>query len=134
MLKFIPKERDEQIKLHQYVNFLKQKNKNLILSWATPNGGSRNKIEARNMRAEGVQRGIPDYTIVFENLTLYIEMKRAKKSLSHVSKEQKEVLGKLNETKHNIAIVCYGFDEAKEAVDKYLKIDLLMSRQNKEFI
>ena len=118
-------ERQEQIEV---VRYLKQ---NKILHLAVPNGGSRNKLEAINLKKEGVSAGVPDLFICVPNKYyhgLFIEMKKrarslknGKKSITHtkVSPNQEKWLRELN--KHGFyAIVCYGSDEAIEAIEDYM--------------
>ena len=113
--RIIPTERDEQIKLVKYLKFKK------IPFYAVPNGGSRNPIEAKNMKAEGVSAGVPDICIPVPNKKyhgLYIEMKRQRGG--RVSEKQKEWIDRLNQNGY-LAVVCRGFDEAKEVVESYMK-------------
>ena len=113
--KIIPTERDEQIKLVKYLKW------NKIPHYAVPNGGSRNPIEAKNMKAEGVSAGVPDICIPVPNKKyhgLYIEMKR--QNGGRVSEKQKEWIDRLNQNGY-LAVVCRGFDEAKEVVESYMK-------------
>jgi len=110
-----PTEREEQKKLVEYLKFKR------IPFYAVPNGGSRNKIEARNMKAEGVSAGVPDICIPVPNKRyhgLYIEMKRQKGG--RVSDKQKEWIDRLNQNGY-LAKVCRGFKEAKEVVEKYME-------------
>ena len=114
MRKFIPKERQEQVMLVQYLRARK------IPHYAVPNGGSRNVREARNMKAEGVSAGVPDICIPVPNNKyhgLHIEMKR--KSGGRVSEHQKNWIETLNNNGY-LAVVCMGFEEAREVVEEYL--------------
>lgn len=111
----IPLEKDEQIKLCAW---LKRKN---IFFFAIPNGGSRNYLEAVALKKSGLLAGVPDLCVPIPSCghhSLYIELKRRTK-YAKVSDEQKEVIGRLNELGH-LAVVCYGFDEAKQVVEDYL--------------
>jgi len=121
----IPTERQEQIVLHQWCKRKK------LHSFAVPNGGSRNKIEASNLKKEGVTAGVSDYIVMLPNKILFIELKRARKrlksgklSISHtnVSDEQKIFLNTINEEfcKYASAVVCYGAREAIEVVEEYI--------------
>ena len=49
---------------------------------------------------------------------LYIEMKYGN---GRTSKEQREWINKLNEQGYK-AVVCNGFEEAKETIEKYIKL------------
>lgn len=85
-----------------------------------PNGGSRNKAEAAQLQAQGVKAGVPDLCIPVPRGTfagLFIEMKTTG---GRVSKAQQQWLTLLN---HNgyLAVVCYGFDEARAVLDRYMR-------------
>jgi len=111
----IPLEKDEQIRLCVW---LKKKN---VLFYAIPNGGSRNYMEAVSLKKAGLLKGVPDICIPMASgakHSLYIELKRATKT-SRVSPEQKEVIESLNQH-GNLAVVCYGFEQAKKVVEDYL--------------
>ena len=114
-IKNIPTEREEQIKLVRYLQW------NRIPFYAVPNGGSRNPIEAKNMKAEGVSAGVPDICIPVPNKRyhgLYIEMKRQKGG--RVSEKQKEWIERLNKLGY-MAVVCKGHKVAIETVQDYMK-------------
>lgn len=90
--------------------------------FAIPNGGKRLQREAVRLRAEGVRAGVPDLYFAYPSNGyhgLFIEMKRAKKSLSHVSDEQIEWQERLNAAGY-LAVVCYGADEAIKTITDYL--------------
>jgi len=110
-----PTEREEQKTLIQYLRARG------IPFYAVPNGGSRNPIEAKNLKAEGVSAGVPDICIPVPNKKyhgLYIEMKRQKGG--RVSEKQKEWIDRLNQNGY-LAVVCRGFKEAKIVVEKYME-------------
>ena len=82
-----------------------------------PNEGNRNKVNGWNLKMLGMSAGFPDLILFssppkFPNSKgLVIEMKRAKKSISRVSPEQKQWLKTL-ETNGYICMVAYGAAEA----------------------
>jgi len=91
-----------------------------IPHFAIPNGGSRNKIEAVNLKRQGVNPGVPDMMIPVPNKNyagLFIEMKRKKGGV--VSKYQKEWISRLNSLGYK-AVVCKGFEEAKKVIEEYM--------------
>ena len=45
------------------------------LIFAVPNGGSRNKLEAYQMKLEGVLAGVSDLLVIFRDKVLFIELK-----------------------------------------------------------
>lgn len=84
-----------------------------------PNGGSRNKREAKNLKRQGVKKGIPDLCVPVAKggfHGLYIEMKS---ETGKPTKEQLEWIETLNGNGYK-AVVCYGFDEARETIDQYM--------------
>ena len=82
-----------------------------------PNEGNRNKVNGWNLKMLGLSAGFPDLILFqsppkFPNSKgLVIEMKRAKKSISRVSPEQKQWLKTL-EANGYICMVAYGAAEA----------------------
>ena len=121
-------EQQEQIKFVNYLFILKRQKK-IITFFAIPNGGSRNKIEAINLKKEGVRPGVSDMEIVLKNKVLFVEMKRPPKRLKSgklsyagisVSDKQKEFIECVRSSEVCEAKVCYGFDEAREFIDSYL--------------
>lgn len=83
-----------------------------------PNGGSRNKYEAANLKEQGVSAGVPDLCFpVARNgfHGLYIEMKAGK---NKTTPAQEKWLELLNDNGYQ-AVVCRGFDEAKTVIDRY---------------
>jgi hypothetical protein len=85
-----------------------------------PNGGSRNKIEARNLKLQGVKSGVPDLFYPVPNAKhhgLFIEMKYGK---NKPTKNQIEWLDYLNSVGY-LAVVCYSADEAFKLLEKYFK-------------
>jgi len=86
----------------------------------------------RKMKAEGKQKGYPDLIIDVPNRHyhgLRIEMKRRPKTLKSgkksyagikVSEHQQAWLQELNQRNYK-AIVCYGSDEAIDAIEEYME-------------
>ena len=50
----------EQAKLFKWVEFTAHYRPELLLLFHVPNGGSRNKAEAANLKRQGVRPGVPD--------------------------------------------------------------------------
>lgn len=120
-----PSEHDEQVTVIAWASMQPYNGGKVIdWLWATPNGGRRDGREAFNLRAEGVKSGVPDLQLALPNDKyhgLFIEMKRSKRSLSKVSEMQKAMIERLNNAGY-LALVCYGADEAIEAIKGYLSI------------
>jgi len=94
------------------------------LLFAIPNGGARNIIVARKLKAEGVRAGVPDYFLAIPNHSyhgLFLELKAGGAGVpkGRVSPEQREMLVHLNTGGYMASIVC-GIDEAVRAVEEYL--------------
>ncbi len=85
-----------------------------------PNGGSRGPAEAGRFKAMGVKPGVPD---VFLDVPrggfhgLRIEMKR--RHGGKVSEDQTDWIDWYNANGYR-AVICYGWDEAREEIENYL--------------
>jgi hypothetical protein len=88
--------------------------------FAIPNGGVRNIGTAIKLKKEGVMPGVSDlFLMVPKGLKhgLFVEMKAEK---GKIQENQAEFM-KLADQMGYGAVVCYGFLEAKEAIQNYLK-------------
>lgn len=91
----------------------------LELLHAVPNGGLRNIVTAKKLKAEGVKPGVPDLDLPVSRGPyhgLRIEMKSAKGSLSADQKWWRE---RLSEQGY-LVIVCRDFKSATGAIMEYL--------------
>lgn len=86
--------------------------------WHTPNGGSRNIVEATKFKKLGVMPGIPDVFIFRAGMLHAIELKRAKRSKSKLTHEQVEMHWRLAKQGALVA-VCYGADEAIKQLNEW---------------
>jgi len=88
--------------------------------FAVPNGGSRNKIEAGNMKQEGVTPGVADLILLKSNRfygALCIEMKTSAGRQSGLQKAwQREA--EANGAKY---VICRSLEEFMREVNNYLK-------------
>lgn len=92
----------------------------LKLMFHVPNGGSRNRIEAARLKAQGVKPGVPDIFLPVARKGrhgLFIELKR--KVGGQVSPEQNKMLGELNRQGF-MAVVCKGWNAAADAIEDYM--------------
>ena len=121
-------EQKEQIVLTRWLKILESQGK-ILTFFAIPNGGSRNKLEAVNMKKEGVRAGVSDMCIVAHKKLLFVEMKKQGKVLKSgkisyagikVSDEQEEFLNKIRCNMNVTGKVCYGFAQAKEFIEEYI--------------
>lgn len=83
------------------------------LIFAVPNGGSRNLIEAKKLKKEGVMAGVSDLIVVFKNRMLFIEMKTEKGRQSKTQKEFQNRITALGYEYH----ICRNFDEFKSTIE-----------------
>jgi hypothetical protein len=88
--------------------------------YAIPNGGRRDRREARRLKDEGARKGVPDLCIaraVPPWHGLYIEMKR--RAGGQVRREQRDAMDWLARAGYR-AEVCRGADEAITMIKEYL--------------
>lgn len=110
-----------QQQLFQWAAWARGQHPELDLLFHIPNGGSRDKREAFNLKLQGVKAGVPDLFLPVgrgDYHGLFIELKVKG---NRPSEEQKRWIADLNAQGY-AAIVCYGFDEARAAVENYLGI------------
>ena len=116
----VPTEAEEQAALFEWAEVAKRDHPELALMYHVPNGGSRNKIEAARLKAQGVKPGVPDICLPVPRGKyhgLYIELKRRKGG--KISNAQKLWLTALAGQGYK-AYVCFGCDEAKKVILAYL--------------
>lgn len=115
-----PHESQEQMALFQWVGLSQAKIPELRLLHHIPNGGSRNVVEAHNLRLQGVRKGVPDICLPVPSGQyhgLYIELKR--RIGGAVSDEQRGWLDALNRMGYR-AVVCKGWESARDEILRYL--------------
>ena len=91
-----------------------------LVMFAIPNAAKRSYAQASYMKSEGLVAGIADIFLMCPKSSyhgMFIELKSAKGKLSD---SQKEFMG-LAILMGYKAVVCYGFDEAKDAINNYLQ-------------
>ena len=89
--------------------------------FAIPNGGTRNKIEAANLKAQGVKPGVPDIMLPVTRGDLHglwIEMKVGK---NKPSEDQLRYQRYLRDCGY-VAEICYSWIEATEVIVSYLRL------------
>lgn len=115
------KEAEEQKTLFDWADWNTGKYPELRFLFHVPNGGSRNVIEAANLKRQGVKAGVPDLCLPVARKKfhgLYIELKRKG---GRVSERQSEWLSFLDKQGYKTA-VCYGWEEASRVIMEYLEI------------
>ena len=91
----------------------------LRLLYAVPNAAKRGPAVAGRMKAEGLRAGVPDLHLpipIGEYAGLWIEMKAGK---NKPTADQEYWLTSLAEYGH-ACVVCYGWEQAKKAIEEYL--------------
>lgn len=112
-------EATEQERLISWAGWQHNKYPELKLLYHVPNGGSRNTLEAANLKRQGVKAGVPDLCLPVARQGhhgLYIEMKWGK---NKVTENQSQWLEELRRQGYK-AVVCYGSDEAIRVIEEYL--------------
>lgn len=86
-----------------------------------PNGGSRDKREAANLKRQGVQPGVPDLFVPVARggwHGLFVEMKTAKGRASPKQREWLELLS----AQGYLVKVCRGSEEAIRVIGAYMSL------------
>lgn len=110
----------EQIALFSWAAYMQNTYPELELLFHIPNGGSRNKIEAANLKRQGVKAGIPDLFLPVARggwHGLFIEMKAGK---NKETENQKSWGFKLKYQGY-LTAVCYGWEAAADVIKAYLE-------------
>lgn len=113
-------EADEQTALFSWAAYNKRKYPELELLFHIPNEGKRTIINGARLKAQGMKPGVPDICLPVPNLkytALYIELKR--RNGGKVSENQRGWIAALNRVGCR-AVVCHGWDEAREEIERYL--------------
>ena len=114
-----PSEHEEQVEFIRLVEFAFPPEVAALL-FAIPNGGARHIKTARELKAEGVRKGVPDLFLAYPHngySGLFIEMK--KRYGGRVSPEQKAYIEALRGKGYKVE-VCKGCDEAFNALTAYI--------------
>ncbi len=117
----IQHEANEQEALFRWAAFIRGKYPEIDLLYHIPNGGSRHRIEAANLKRQGVKAGVPDLCLPVARggfHGLYIEMKYGKNKPSDL---QKHWITELQKQGYACK-VCYGWEQAAEVIKNYLEM------------
>lgn len=117
--KLATSESGEQVALFQRAESHFAEYPELRLMFAIPNGGSRHKAEAANLKRQGVKAGVPDICLPVARQgyhALFIEMK---KDSGKPTREQLDWVASL-EKNGNKAVFCFGQEEAWQTLTDYL--------------
>lgn len=114
-------EAQEQAALFEWAAWNVGKYPELALMFHVPNGGSRNAIEAANLKRQGVKAGVPDIFLPAARGIwhgLFIEMKVGK---NKSTEKQIEWQNKLFDQRY-LVYVCWSWEEARARIECYLNI------------
>ena len=114
-------EGNEQAILFEWTAFMSGTFPELSLLFHVPNGGSRNRAEAANLKRQGVKAGVPDLFLPVARGNfhgLFIELKAGK---NKTTEKQNQWISDLRHQGY-AAEVCYGYEQAAEVLTKYLEI------------
>jgi hypothetical protein len=117
----IKHEEAEQTALFTWAEYMKGQIPALRMLFAIPNGGSRHKLEAVNLKASGVKAGVPDICLPVPNQDyhgLFIEMKWGS---NKPQQEQREWIERLEDNGYKVAL-CYSAEAAVKIICKYLGV------------
>jgi hypothetical protein len=92
----------------------------LTMLYHIPNGGRRDRAEAANLKRQGVKAGVPDICLPVARggfHGLYIELKAGN---NKPTEKQETWIFALREQGYQ-AVVCNGWDAARETILKYLR-------------
>lgn len=118
----VPTESVEQICLFRWAMYEENMYPELALLYHIPNGGKRSITTAKRLKAEGVKSGVPDIFLPVARggfHGLYIELKRLKGN--DTTENQDTWIAALKKQGYCV-LVCRGWQEASEAIIKYLKM------------
>ena len=130
----IPTEDDEQEALYRWVSYMLPQYPELENFYHITNEGKRSVYEGARLNRSGLIKGMPDLCLPVphgEYSAVYIELKRRKNG--KVEKEQSERLMKLQKL-GNCTAVCYGWEEAKEVLERYIKLPSEVAEKYKAWI
>ena len=114
------KEAAEQEALMYWAELNSNKHPELQMLYHIPNGGSRHKMEAANLKRQGVKAGVPDLCLPVPRKSyggLYIEMKYG---INKPTDKQLWWMKRLIHYGYKVA-VCYNYQEAIDEILMYLR-------------
>ncbi len=117
-----PLEAKEQEAVFEWAQAMGAVHHELKLLYAIPNGGSRHRLEAVNLKRQGVKAGVPDMCLPVargDQHGLYIELKRSVGG--RIQPEQLAWMDALAAQGYHCA-VCMGADHAIKVIAGYLGI------------
>ena len=91
--------------------------------WAIPNGGNRNLITAKKLKAEGVKKGVPDICILHDSQVYFLEVKKPKTDTpkGRLSTDQKDMIERIREQGGEVAVVYSVADVIEQCIEWDIK-------------
>ena len=91
------------------------------LLFAVPNGGSRHKIEAKNLKKQGVRAGVSDMILLVPGIDSQFLCLEFKTTIGKQSKEQKEFENNISKYSAGEYVLIRSFEEFKNYIEYYLQ-------------
>ena len=114
MVKY-PSEHQEQ---KAFVNWFRATYEGFLI-YSIPNGGTRNLLEAKFLKDEGMLKGAFDLIVLTDKCPIFIEFKRVKEANPKISKEQKEFKKFLDDNNYK-NFFAFGFLDAMEKIKEVI--------------
>ena len=114
-------EADEQKAVIQWCILMEKRWPELEYIYHVPNGGSRNRIEAANLKEEGVKAGVPDLELPAARgryTGLHIELKHGNNKVTADQDRFLKALRKMG----RCAVVCYEAEPAIQVISEYMRL------------
>ncbi len=111
----------EQISLFRWAAFAENIYPELKLMYHVPNEGKRSAVTGSRLKQAGLKSGVPDIVLPVARggyIGLYIELKYGR---NKTTANQEMWLRNLRDQNH-LTAVCYGWEQARELIEKYLKL------------
>lgn len=121
MQSYKPCEQTEQISLFRWAEFAENKYPELRLMYHVPNEGKRSVVAGNRLKQAGLKPGVPDIVLPVARggyIGLYIELKYGR---NQTTDNQKVWLRDLR-CQHHLTAVCYGWEQAKDLIETYMKL------------
>lgn len=114
-------EATEQEHVIEWCMYRKNAYPELELIFHVPNGGSRNKLEASNLKRQGVKAGVPDLVLPVSRGMYHGMFLEMKFGTNKVQQSQKKWLEELKKQGY-YTVVCYGAENAVKVIEEYLNL------------
>ncbi len=115
----IKKEKYEQSAFFDYVKIKAKTDERYNLIFAVPNGGSRHKLEAVNLKRQGLVAGIPDVLVDIPNKRYHGLRIEFKVGSNKLTTNQQKYISLYNKYRYK-AVVCYSCEAAIKELEDYL--------------